>query len=62
MVRFIFVCLFVFSIVLNVLFVYENHRLNGEVQRQFFKRLEAEFKNNHPQMDHKIKKKYPIVV
>jgi len=44
------------------LFVYENHRLNEEVQRQFFKRLEAEFKKNHPNMDHKIEPKYPIIV
>ena len=61
MVKFIFVFLFVFSVVLNILFVYENQRLNKEVQRQFFKRLDLEFKNNHP-MDHKIKKQYPIIV
>jgi len=62
MIRFIFVCLFVFSIILNVLFVYENHRLNEEVQRQFFKRLDLEFKKNHPEMNYRIEKKYPIVV
>jgi len=40
----------------------ENHRLNEEVQRQFFKRLDFEFKKNHPEMNYRIEKKYPIVV
>jgi hypothetical protein len=54
-------CLFVFSVVLNILFVYENQRLNKEVQRQFFKRLDLEFEKNHPGMNHRIKPDYPIV-
>jgi beta-lactamase regulating signal transducer with metallopeptidase domain len=62
MIRFIFVCLFVFSVILNILFVYENQRLNEEVQRHFFKRLDLEFKKNHPEIDYKIKKQYPILV
>ena len=54
-------CLFVFSVVLNILFVYENQRLNKEVQRQFFKRLQEKFEQTEPKLQ-KIERKYPIVV
>lgn len=61
MVKFIFIFLFVFSVVLNILFVYENQRLNKEVQRQFFKRLQEKFEQTEPKLQ-KIERKYPIVV
>ena len=61
LIKFIFFCLFTFSVTLNVLFYYENIRLNGEVQRQFFKRLQEKFEQTEPKTP-KIKKEYPIIV
>ena len=61
MIRFIFCCLFVFSVSLNALFYMENKRLNSEVQNQFFKRLQEKFKNTEPQKNF-IDKQYPIIV
>jgi len=61
LIKFIFSCLFTFSVTLNVLFYYENIRLNEEVQNQFFKRLQEKFKNTEP-LPQKIDKQYPIIV
>jgi len=61
LIKFIFSCLFTFSVTLNVLFYYENIRLNEEVQRQFFKRLQQKFEQTEPKPQ-KIEKKYPIIV
>lgn len=60
-IKFIFCCLFVFSVSLNVLFYMENERLNSEVQNQFFKRLQEKFKNTEPHKNF-IEKQYPIIV
>ena len=61
LIKFIFFCLLTFSVTLNVLFYYENIRLNGEVQRQFFKRIQERFEQTEPKSQ-KIEKQYPIIV
>jgi hypothetical protein len=60
-IKFIFTTLFSFSIILNVLFYFENERLNGEVQRHFFKRMNDEFEKMKKK-EKIIIKKYPIIV
>jgi len=59
--KLIFILLFIFSITLDILFIIENERLNGEVQRHFFKRINDKFEKTEKQ-EKIIIKKYPIIV